>query len=387
MAVIDPSDLSLDKFQRFFGIYFTSRHRFMLQVRRTAQLFDSCDEVVSRARFLQLATQMSWTLAYVDGQGTELFRDALIRSLLKINATLILHAKGDPVPATGENTIRLSHHTRGRHPGTWHYKMAYLPHLFHLDRLGYSGWSELAGVQPRDIAAVDRGAAERHFDAVIARDRDSGVSKFAQRAAAPLAVRDYVFLAGQVHNDSVIALCFEPDYLASFRTAVARLLEAGETVVVKLHPHCDRPRFMALLEPLACERLVITDGSIHDIIPGAKAVVTANSGVGYEALTYLKPVICLARSDYARAGWECREAATLPEVLRQAESTDLSLRIKRFLYLATRRYQVDVREEEAMDRHVLRLLCERYTQSQQGRKEAGAGAPEDDAPLLALDPG
>ena len=41
-----------------------------------------------------------------------------------------------------------------------------------------------------------------------------------------------------------------------------------------------------------------SDASIHDLINHAKAVYTINSGVGFEAMFYNKPIVTFGRIEY-----------------------------------------------------------------------------------------
>jgi hypothetical protein len=158
--------------------------------------------------------------------------------------------------------------------------------------------------------------------------------------------------------DEFLALLFaKGGYLPAMETAIRTLLAHGERVVAKPHPKGRTAEVMAMLDRLAGDRLIVSDGSIHDLLPGCKAVLTANSSVGFEALLHEKPVLCIARADYHLAAQELRDPADAGQALQAALAAHDPVRIHRLVHLALTRHQADLRSPEAMDRQVLRMLC------------------------------
>ena len=115
-----------------------------------------------------------------------------------------------------------------------------------------------------------------------------------------------------------------------------------------------------MLRTVVDEGCVVTPASIHQILPRATAVVTVNSGVGFEALLYLKPVVCLGRADYSVAGWDVKKIEDLDAALMPALLGKPAEFIKQFLLLAMTKYQVDCGNDIGMKQHVLRALCWNY---------------------------
>lgn len=338
------------------------------EVRRTLNAFHSCNEPLERARILQLLVRPHWVVGYVIGQRSESFRTALLHAVERVGGTLTFHRKGSEAPEF-RNAIRFSHHSRGERRGLWHYKGAYLPFMFHLDRRGYSGWSDLRHEAPGRIAAMDEAAARAFFADVARKVIGERLTKSRQGPTLSIPEPGYVFVALQVPSDAVLKLVFGGDYLPVVETAIRALLDAGERVVVKPHPKGRYPSVMEMLARLSCQRLEVNEGAIHDLIPPAKAVLTANSGVGFEALLHEKPVLCLAEADYAHAGWEVADPGRAAEILAVALAGHDPRRIHRLVHTAMTRFQVDVRSAEAVDRHVLRVLCTHA-------REVGAIMPE-----------
>jgi hypothetical protein len=349
--------------------YFRANHIFVPQVRKIFDHFDTCDAPLERARILQLISRPTWVMSYVVGQGSEAFRTSFLQALERIGATVTFFRQGTHPPEI-ENAIRFSHHSRGMEPGLWHYKMAYLPFMFHFDRRGYSGWSELQAAKPATFVRIDQHAADEFFAGASAEILRNRISKGKQASTTAVPDPGYVFFALQVPDDSVISLCFEKDYIATIEKAIQSVVAAGYRVVVKPHPLGRWPRLIELLEGMAGPTVEINDGSIHDLLPGCIAVVTANSGVGFEALLHEKPVLCIAQADYGHACHEVRDATVAGTVLREALVRHDPALVRRVVFAAMARYQVDVRKPGAMDRHVLRALCEHFTRSRPKRSTA-----------------
>lgn len=366
MGKSDILEMDLLPPDRLFDSYFRASHLFGPQIRKTLDQFDVCDAPLERARLLQLISCPNWIVAYVVGQGSEAFRAAFLQGLERVGATVMFHRQGSHPPEIG-NSIRFSHHSRGIEPGLWHYKMAYLPFMFHVDRRGYSGWSELQTAKSTSFAGINQAAADRFFGEVAADVLKNRISKGRQAATAYVPEPGYVFFALQVPDDSVLSLCFEKDYIATIEKAIRSVLATGCRVVVKPHPLGRWPRLIAQLKGLASPEMEINEGSIHDLLPGSLAVVTANSGVGFESLLHEKPVLCLARADYGHACHEVRDATQTGMVLERALASHDTALIRRVVMVAMTRYQVDVRNPAAIDRQILRVLCDHFLRTRPKR--------------------
>jgi capsular polysaccharide export protein len=154
----------------------------------------------------------------------------------------------------------------------------------------------------------------------------------------------YVFFPLQVEDDSQLLL--HSPWVKSMEQAVRCLLEAipkGIQLVVKRHPS-DRGKtplqeIRNLLE--AHEGAFISQGTISDLLRESEAVVTINSSVGFEALTWYKPLVVLGQAAYARPGitWVVEEPKLLENRLRAAltSQTDRQ-RIDELLYMVLAQY-------------------------------------------------
>lgn len=90
---------------------------------------------------------------------------------------------------------------------------------------------------------------------------------------------------------------FEP--LKLFKDIVTILNKKNIQLLVKRHPLCNNTILEKLLIKYEKEKkIMIFNGSIHDAISKCTTVYVINSGVGFEALLHLKPVVTFGKSDY-----------------------------------------------------------------------------------------
>lgn len=77
------------------------------------------------------------------------------------------------------------------------------------------------------------------------------------------------------------------------------IIEKNIILYIKRHPRCQDEKLTKLLIQYQNNKnIVFYDGSVHDAISQATTVYTINSGVGFESLLHLKPVITFGKSDY-----------------------------------------------------------------------------------------
>lgn len=158
--------------------------------------------------------------------------------------------------------------------------------------------------------------------------------------------RPFVFVPFQVEGDSQIikhsprikSMQALVDYVCKFITK--------DDIVFKTHP---KHSIEGIKMPdNRCH--LISGGSTHSYLPRAKYVVTINSTVGVEALTYYKPVINLGNAFYGGRGLTC-EAGSDEDFIKAiawAEKGEAALGIiASFLtYLFTRQwYSVDLKNK------------------------------------------
>lgn len=358
MPRLSAEDLEFPEIDKLSSAYYGGGFRPLI-----AKIFDEvyrCPEPMPYIRFLQLVRRPVWSLPYQTraGEYTK-FREGILPVLEQAGATLTFHTAHEAIK--DENVIRLTWHSLGRKSQRWHYKVAYLPHMLHFDRDGFSGWSELYKTNKKKIAQIPQNIADPYFEETQKNYISDQVSKYRQKKGKEPAGSDYVFVPLQLPNDSVISLkLFPQSYVEAIGIAVQALVEQGHRVVIKRHPYCDDRHVEKLLSSFDSPLVEVSESSIHQLIPASRCVVTLNSGVGFESLLYEKPVVCLGKADYSMAGVECADPALVPQAVAEAvEHLDLAF-IRRLVFAALNIFQIDTRSPLAFERQVLRALCWNY---------------------------
>ena len=127
------------------------------------------------------------------------------------------------------------------------------------------------------------------------------------RQSSPVAARPYVFVPLQVHDDTQVLL--NSQHFHDMRSLVAHIVRhvpGHLSVIVKPHP-ADRGRVAMddvrrALSPLGDRGIWEEQTRSTELVAYAEAVVTLNSTVGLEAITFLRPTCCLGHAWYAKPG-------------------------------------------------------------------------------------
>lgn len=232
------------------------------------------------------------------------------------------------------NWPALSYHTTGDRPHWLHLKDSAIPGYYRFDPKGYAGFSALASLGDLPQIALD--APPDAVDAIWNDIREATIgkkiSKYAQPPATSLPNGDYLFFPMQLMEDTVSGLAWIP-MLEAIETVIETIAPTGMSLVLKRHPLCGNSKVKDALARFARSPCVfISDGSIHDIIPRARSIVTVNSGVGLEALLHGKNVITVGQSEYGLATTRARTKAELRDALSALPEIGIDV-IKRFIWL------------------------------------------------------
>lgn len=363
MPHIDRREVGIPAFDRFEEEYYRNRTLFRHMVQNLEERPYLCTDPLPYSRLLQNALRPVWTFDYRrEARDYRVVSRGMLGPLEKIGARIVFHSPHEAL--TEANQIRLSWHTRGKAKQKWHYKAAYLPNMMHFDRLGYSGWSELCDLDAGRLADIPDSLADEFHGRAFAAYAGAGKSKHPQNEEEPVTATDYVFIPLQLPADSVIALkLFPDDYLRAMRTVIEVLAQSGARVIVKRHPLCTDPAVATLLAQLASGRVQISTASVHALLRKCRCVVTLNSGVGFEALMYLRPVVCLGKTDYAKACTELADPSGIAEAVEKAVATKNDALIRRLIFAAMNIHQFDPRDQVSVDRQILRALCHNYLET------------------------
>ncbi|WP_339526738.1 capsular polysaccharide export protein, LipB/KpsS family [Pseudomonas sp. EL_65y_Pfl2_R96] len=231
------------------------------------------------------------------------------------------------------------------------------------------GWSAASSVYPvaRDI---NSDKAQTSFDEYRARLVDGRLaSKFAQQAAKSKrqlidegllpfdingrwfprrTLRPYIFFPLQVPTDQSIQLFSDFSEQVLVESLVEWAKENGVTVVLKPHPA--NMKSMKPFEKMVDNTNVFySEANVQDLIAHATAVYTINSGVGFEALLQVKPVVTFGRVEY-----DCVTFNATPTTLDEAwgyvqssTAAELEVRYKNFVDWFLECYAVDMSQPQA----------------------------------------
>lgn len=204
-------------------------------------------------------------------------------------------------------SIRIyAHKTRRDVAGDLFYKQTHLPELFTIDTLGWGADHSRMQARP-DWSSIEHTQAEEFASSLRLKFLATGDSKLPQpscREALALP-GDYIFVPTQTPRDYVQMHHAPISVLAFVRLLAEWANAAKQHVVFKLHPglyhtsECDSEIINAVKECAANSDFVFClDANVHDLIAGATAVFTINSGVGFESLIHGKPVVTFGNCDY-----------------------------------------------------------------------------------------
>lgn len=200
-----------------------------------------------------------------------------------------------------KNSLLFSYHSVGsKGHNIFRYKDAYLDNMITFDSIGYSGWSSLCNKDVNKILeTIPQEKANKFFDKFAKKNIAKNKSKYKQPYLKDFKFPNkFIFFPLQTTDDSVMLHSyFKPIEL--IEKIINLLSKKNIKLVIKRHPRCKDLELKRLLKYYEKKnKVIIFEGSIHDAISKAETVYTINSGVGFEALLHLKPVITFGKSDY-----------------------------------------------------------------------------------------
>ncbi|MYL15296.1 hypothetical protein GLW36_01345 [Halorubrum terrestre] len=276
------------------------------------------------------------------------YRRMSIRSPTRIEKIIPdLEIRGDYEKEESYDHI-ISYHTCN--PDHINVKISYLPNYFYFDEKGYAGWSEIAESEP-NYNVMNTTSVDEEFNNIKEKIVGNNISKYQQpdqdtRIKIPT---PYVFLPTQVEDDEVSKLAYVETY-DLLKKCISEIPETNYHLVIKRHPRCDSDRVTELLSRASTNSQIhIVDRSIHDLIENAAAVVTVNSGVGFEALLHEKPVINFGQTDYHWATTTFEEQSKVSEITDVIEKFDSKdeTAIRKFVVYFLENYLVNLNNEDS----------------------------------------
>ena len=205
-----------------------------------------------------------------------------------------------------DNQICISFHSHGSEPRVWRVKESYIAPYFTFDRMGYSGFSELAQHPENFTNTIAQFPLKRAVEVVYNCKKmliKKNLSKYHQPDISNMELpKDYVFYPLQTVVDTVAIFARITQTDAIWHLA-EQSAKHGVALVLKRHPHCTDIKTQQAIEAVVKKypNTHLIDASVNELIPNARAIVGANSGVLFEALIHGKPVYSFASSDFQLA--------------------------------------------------------------------------------------
>lgn len=241
-----------------------------------------------------------------------------------------------------EETLLISVHSIGVANNVVRLKESYLPELYYFDRSGYSGWAELA--YNADLQSKASCYDLCHGIEFVEKLKDEKLrtnsSKYIQPTSGERTIQSksekpYILMAFQT-SDDLVACLSTVNQLELAEALAKEVSELNMDLVIKRHPFCRDALVESALDKFqkVYECVHISEDSINHLILGAKAVVTVNSGVGFEALVMGVPVITAGRSDYSfitRSISRIEDLTELPSMISDVDRITICSVIKYYI--------------------------------------------------------
>lgn len=219
------------------------------------------------------------------------------------------------------------------------------------------GWSASSSAYPFDIKSMRlkrKGVFQEYRRRLAAGELTSKFNQLSRRSrwslmwSREIPIGKYVFFPLQIPTDQAIR--YFSDY--SEEEVVAAVIQwskqSGVPVVFKPHPVSQKAmaEFEQQVRAAGC---YWSTAHVHDLTAHAAAVFTINSGVGFEALFHLKPVVTFGRAEY-----DCVTQKSTPQSIDKAWQACLKLgrsglenRYERFVDGFLTSYAVDMSSTES----------------------------------------
>lgn len=257
-----------------------------------------------------------------------------------------------------KDAIRLCYHSYGSNNAmrkdVWHVHTTGFAGYFHIDKRGYSAFSEPAhNIKFYDESkSVDLSIAKKFFDDFSKSYIDNGITRMYQPEEDLNLEEPFVFLAGQLSMDSVILHASNVNPLSYYNEIIK---SCKYKVLFKPHPNNLMPKNPPIW-PSKKLKFEVYNGSIHKAIEKAKAVFVVNSGVGLEALLHKKKVYTAGSCDYK---WVTHHIESLDQIQEKMnlidEEIDEESLIKYVYYLINHVY-VNCYSEESIKKKLEHII-------------------------------
>ena len=194
-----------------------------------------------------------------------------------------------------------------------------------LDELGYGSFSSITYDRP-DFENSSVENVKHFFDTKVEGWKSSLSSKWGEKhfSKGEVPHENFFLVLGQCGGDSVVTRQDFGGYFDKLCEVVRCLcLTTDDLIIVKLHPYTDGPMHKSdnpdVKGPLRkriesiSDKIIVYDDftSVHSFLPKCKCVVVGNSGAGFEAMMYDKPIISFCHPEYHWVTYDVKKLVEL----------------------------------------------------------------------------
>lgn len=193
------------------------------------------------------------------------------------------------------------------------YMQEYFRWVFVADKQGWSASSSVYPIDHEVLPVRTPGAFDLYRNKLNCNELGSKFAQAARYSEKELIRRDlvphvsgffgvkylrpYIFFPLQIPDDQSIRYFSAVSELDVVEAVIA--WARAHQIAVVLKPHPANLKSMLPFEKMADgEHVFISNAHVYDLIKCARAVYTINSGVGFEALLHVKPVVTFGRVEY-----------------------------------------------------------------------------------------
>jgi hypothetical protein len=248
------------------------------------------------------------------------------------------------------------------------YMQEFFRWVFVFDECGWSAASSVYPVNLESLPETDHNCFDTYRQRLLAGSLDSKFAQSSRKTFAKLIVegsipvsrnrlglstkRPYIFFPLQIPHDESIKYFSDFTEYEVVESLVAWAKKQNIALVMKPHPANRKSMipFEALIDDI---NVFWSEANVYDLIEHATGVYTLNSGVGFEALLHLKPVVTFGRVEY-----DCVTFHATPinlnlawEYCLKADINSLEKNYRRFINWFLNDYAIDLsRPEECLTR-------------------------------------
>jgi hypothetical protein len=202
----------------------------------------------------------------------------------------IEYSYGYVIKQAHSNMKTIRYHVKKSNENIIDYKIGYYPNFFYFDNGGYSAWAKNIEVETKYSLVECEKLYEKFYNPIM---KNTKYPEF-DKSLPKKSLSDYLLLTLQIQKDSVLLhKNFSTIEMLNQARDISDLLEIP--LLVKRHPLCkDEQLSKYLIE----NNFAIENSSITYLLDNCVALLTCNSGTGFEAVSRFKPVISFGNSDY-----------------------------------------------------------------------------------------